>query len=267
MVSNEVRLKLAQKRERRSLRQKREDASEPPTTDSPISGVSDRETRISRQSEYTRPSSFKRTHDNTATVPSSIQGTASSFTFDPSGLGQGIERKSDDAKYICEDPQTLQAFWLLLEISMQAKATGMGEEAAKRYGSAELEDTMLELQLTDSIGRTSDIQDTWVIHRELDNSVKIRLDHLDRFPRCTSLNQADGVFLRGIQNLMTALQEIGIPEVAGGTTWSFASGASWRMYRAMLSTVAKSCVLAADPTDLSFDLYLVRKRGCMLIRC
>ena len=104
---------------------------------------------------------------------------------------------------------------------MKAKATCMGAETAERHGSAELENTMLELQLTDSIRRTPGLQDIWVIHRQLDNSFQIRVNHLDGFPHCTSLNQADGAFLRGIQNLLTALKDIGIPEVAGDTTWSF----------------------------------------------
>jgi hypothetical protein len=104
---------------------------------------------------------------------------------------------------------------------MKAKATCMGEETAKRHGSAELQDTMLKLQLTDPIRRMPGVQDIWVIHRQLDNSFRIRVNHLDGFPHCTSLNQADGAFLRGIQNLMTALKDIGIPELAGDTTWSF----------------------------------------------
>lgn len=170
MVSNEVRLKLAEKRKRRSLRHEREDKSEPSATDSSISGYSSRETQSSRRPEYTRPSSSKTTDDNAVTVASSTQGTASSFTFAPSGWVQGNERKKDDAKYVCEDTQTLRAFWLLLETSMKAKATCMGEETAKRHGSAELEDTMLKLQLTDSIRRTPGTQAIWVIHRQLDNS-------------------------------------------------------------------------------------------------
>jgi hypothetical protein len=221
MVSNAVRLRLDQRRKRRFPHHKREDASETPTTDSSISGYSSRETQSSRRPEHTRPSSSKATDDNTVTIASSTQGTASSFTFAPFGWVQGNERMEDDAKYVCEDPQTLRAFWLLLETSMKARATCMGAKTAERHGSAELEDTMLELQLTDSIRRKPGNQDIWVIHRQLDNSFMIRVNHLDDFPHCTSLNQADGAFLRGIQNLMTALKDIGILEVAGNTTWSF----------------------------------------------
>jgi hypothetical protein len=221
MISNAVRLRLAQKRERRSLHHKSKNAFEPPTTVSSISGISSREIQNSRQSEYIRPSSSRRSGDNTATAPSSTQWMASSCTSAPSGWVQGNERKKDDAKYVCEDPQTLRAFWLLLATTIKAKATCMGEESAERHGSAELEDTMRELQLTDSTQRTPGVQDIWVIHRQRDNSFQIRVNHLDCFPKYTSLNQADGAFLRGIQNLMTALKDIGIPEVAGNTTWSF----------------------------------------------
>jgi hypothetical protein len=51
MVSNEVRLKLAEKHKRRSLRHECEDNSEPPTIDSWINGFSSKGTRSSRQSE------------------------------------------------------------------------------------------------------------------------------------------------------------------------------------------------------------------------
>jgi hypothetical protein len=98
----------------------------------------------------------------------------------------------------------------------------MGAETAEGHGSAALEDTMLKLRLDDSSRGTPGVQDIWAIHRQLDNSFKIRVNHLDRFPQCmiTSLNQADSAFLRGIQNLMTALKDIGIPDVTGDITWS-----------------------------------------------
>jgi hypothetical protein len=96
----------------------------------------------------------------------------------------------------------------------------MGAETAEGHGSAALEDTMLKLRLDDSSRGTPGVQDIWAIHRQLDNSFKIRVNHLDRFPQCmsTSLNQADSAFLRGIQNLMTALKDIGIPDVTGDIT-------------------------------------------------
>jgi hypothetical protein len=159
MVSNEVRLKLAEKRKRRSLRYEREDKSEPPTTDSSISALSGRETQSSRRAEYTRPSSSKPTVDNTITVASSTQGTTSSFTFAPSGWVQGNKRKKDDAKYVCEGPHTLWKLWLLLEKSMKAKATCMGGETAEGNGPATLEGTMLKLRLDDSMRRTPGVQD------------------------------------------------------------------------------------------------------------
>jgi hypothetical protein len=168
-------------------------------------------------------------------------------------------RKENDAKYVCEDPHTLWAFWLLLEKSMKAKATCMGAETAGGHGSATLEDIMLELRLSDSIGRTPGVQDIWVIHRQLDNSFMIRVNHFDDFPHCTSLNQADGPFLRGIQNLMTALKDIGIPEVTGNTTWSFD-------FRGILKDVQGYAFDSCEVLRSSFDLNLLRKRRCMLIR-
>jgi hypothetical protein len=60
-----------------------------------------------------------------------------------------------------------------------------------------------------------------VIHRQLDNSLVIKVNHLYPFPQCESLNDEDGAFLRELQSVMAALKDIGIPEAAVNTTWSF----------------------------------------------